>query len=152
VGSQVFLELWVRGGEELAAKIRNFIRQFGYEGERWIFSLITLCSPRLLTISAEADLAWCTEDFLRGFPEPIRSGGYTWHPDAGGLPGRHLARKNQGLAGPGRRQSKKLKDLGDIARLVESHPHLWQWGSIRIYKRLLDNQNKNPPRTPSGGF
>lgn len=24
-----------------------------------------------------------------------------------------------------RRQSKKLKDLGDIARLVERHPHLW---------------------------
>ena len=24
-----------------------------------------------------------------------------------------------------RRQSKKLKDLADIARLVESHPHLW---------------------------
>lgn len=25
-----------------------------------------------------------------------------------------------------RRQSKKIKDLGDIARLVESHPHLWE--------------------------
>jgi len=25
-----------------------------------------------------------------------------------------------------RRQSKKLKDLGDIARLVESHPQLWE--------------------------
>lgn len=25
-----------------------------------------------------------------------------------------------------RRQSKKLMDLGDIARLVESHPHLWE--------------------------
>ena len=25
----------------------------------------------------------------------------------------------------GRRQSKKLKDLGDIARLVENHPRLW---------------------------
>jgi len=25
-----------------------------------------------------------------------------------------------------RRQSKKLKDLGDIARLVESHPRLWK--------------------------
>lgn len=25
------------------------------------------------------------------------------------------------------RQSKKLKDLGDIARLVESHPHLWEY-------------------------
>jgi len=24
-----------------------------------------------------------------------------------------------------KRQSKKLKDLGDIARLIESHPHLW---------------------------
>jgi hypothetical protein len=24
------------------------------------------------------------------------------------------------------RQSKKIKDLGDIARLVESHPHLWK--------------------------
>ena len=25
-----------------------------------------------------------------------------------------------------RRQSKKIKDLGDIARLVESHPNLWE--------------------------
>lgn len=25
-----------------------------------------------------------------------------------------------------RRQSKKLKDLGDIARLIESHPELWE--------------------------
>ena len=25
-----------------------------------------------------------------------------------------------------RRQSKRIKDLGDIARLVESHPHLWE--------------------------
>lgn len=25
-----------------------------------------------------------------------------------------------------RRQSKRIKDLGDIVRLVESHPHLWQ--------------------------
>ncbi len=32
-----------------------------------------------------------------------------------------------------RRQSKKLKDLGDIARLVEGHPQLWE---------LLDNDLK----------
>ena len=25
-----------------------------------------------------------------------------------------------------RRQSKRLKDLGDIARLIEAHPHLWE--------------------------
>lgn len=27
---------------------------------------------------------------------------------------------------PERRQSKKLKDLGEIARLVEGHPNLWE--------------------------
>jgi hypothetical protein len=26
---------------------------------------------------------------------------------------------------PARRQSKRLKDLADIARLIEAHPHLW---------------------------
>jgi hypothetical protein len=26
---------------------------------------------------------------------------------------------------PERRQSKRIKDLGDLARLVETHPHLW---------------------------
>jgi hypothetical protein len=25
-----------------------------------------------------------------------------------------------------RRQSKRIKDLGDIARLIEAHPHLWE--------------------------
>ncbi len=25
-----------------------------------------------------------------------------------------------------RKQSKRIKDLGDIARIVESHPHLWE--------------------------
>jgi hypothetical protein len=38
-----------------------------------------------------------------------------------------------------RRQSKKLKDLGDIARLVESHPHLW---------KLLDNDLKTIIQKP----
>ncbi|MDO5577486.1 MAG: nucleotidyl transferase AbiEii/AbiGii toxin family protein, partial [Fibrobacter sp.] len=27
---------------------------------------------------------------------------------------------------PSRRQSKRLKDLGDIARLIESYPYLWE--------------------------
>lgn len=27
---------------------------------------------------------------------------------------------------PKRRQSKRLKDLADIARLIEAHPHLWE--------------------------
>ena len=36
-----------------------------------------------------------------------------------------LQGKIQAWRDTARRQSKKLKDLGDIARLVESHPHLW---------------------------
>jgi hypothetical protein len=39
-----------------------------------------------------------------------------------------------------RRQSKKIKDLGDIARLVESHPHLWE---------LLDSDLKEIIEKPS---
>ena len=37
-----------------------------------------------------------------------------------------LKGKNKAWRDNERRQSKKLKDLGDIARLVESHPHLWE--------------------------
>ena len=36
-----------------------------------------------------------------------------------------LAGKIMAWSDPTRRQSKRIKDLGDIARLVESHPYLW---------------------------
>ncbi len=39
-----------------------------------------------------------------------------------------------------RRQSKRIKDLGDIARLVESHPHLWS---------ILDSELKIQIKRPS---
>ncbi|MFZ0132580.1 MAG: hypothetical protein WAK95_08545 [Desulfobacterales bacterium] len=39
----------------------------------------------------------------------------------------------------GRRQSKRLKDLGDIARLVESHPRLWQLLDDDL-KSIVDQQ------------
>lgn len=37
-----------------------------------------------------------------------------------------LAGKVRAWSDPTHRQSKRLKDLADIARLVESHPELWQ--------------------------
>lgn len=37
-----------------------------------------------------------------------------------------LAGKLMAWSDPERRQSKRLKDLADIARLVENHPHLWE--------------------------
>ncbi len=36
-----------------------------------------------------------------------------------------LKGKMKAWSEPERRQSKRLKDLADIARLVEAHPHLW---------------------------
>jgi hypothetical protein len=36
-----------------------------------------------------------------------------------------LRGKMKAWAEPGRRQSKRIKDLADIARLVEAHPKLW---------------------------
>lgn len=40
-----------------------------------------------------------------------------------------------------RRQSKRIKDLGDIARLVETHPNLWD---------LLTNELKKQIESPKG--
>jgi hypothetical protein len=37
-----------------------------------------------------------------------------------------LAGKMRAWSDETRRQSKRIKDLGDIARLVEAHPHLWK--------------------------
>jgi hypothetical protein len=37
-----------------------------------------------------------------------------------------LAGKIKAWSEPERRQSKRIKDLADIARLTETHPHLWQ--------------------------
>lgn len=36
-----------------------------------------------------------------------------------------LIGKMKAWADPNRRQSKRIKDLGDIARLIEAHPRLW---------------------------
>ncbi len=46
---------------------------------------------------------------------------------------------------PQRRQSKRIKDLADIARLVESHPHLWDLLTDDLKRQL------QPPETTSDG-
>jgi hypothetical protein len=67
-----------------------------------------------------------TEDFYRDFPSRSVPA------DIHGILMRvasledTLRGKIKAWRGPERRQSKKLKDLGDIARLVESHPYLWE--------------------------
>jgi hypothetical protein len=39
-------------------------------------------------------------------------------------------------SGPDRRQSKRIKDLGDLARLVETHPRLWTLLSGDLKKQI----------------
>ena len=43
---------------------------------------------------------------------------------------------------PERRQSKRLKDLADIARLIEAHPHLWN-----MLTDVLKQQVQPPEKT-----
>ncbi len=43
---------------------------------------------------------------------------------------------------PRRRQSKRVKDLGDIIRLVEAHPHLWAGLPVEL-KEQVDQPGKN---------
>jgi hypothetical protein len=40
------------------------------------------------------------------------------------------------LSEPERRQSKRLKDLADIARLVEAHPQLWDLLSDELKQQI----------------
>jgi len=66
-----------------------------------------------------------TEDFYRDFPSRAIPA------DVHGILLRvasledTLKGKMKAWSKPERRQSKRLKDLADIARLVEAHPHLW---------------------------
>jgi hypothetical protein len=66
-----------------------------------------------------------TEDFYRDFPSRAVAA------DVHGILLRvacledTLKGKMKAWSEPERRQSKRIKDLADIARLVEAHPHLW---------------------------
>jgi hypothetical protein len=73
---------------------------------------------------SQVSLQLSTEDFYRGFPSRAVAA------DVHGILLR-VATLDDTLAGiikawrtPERRPSKAIKDLGDIARLVEAHPHL----------------------------
>lgn len=46
-----------------------------------------------------------------------------------------------------RRQSKRIKDLGDIARLVESHPHLWSGLPKNLQQLILDPAKRDRDQT-----
>lgn len=53
-----------------------------------------------------------------------------------------LAGKIKAWSDAGRRQSKRIKDLGDIARLVESHGQLWEALTDEL-KELIEEPEMN---------
>lgn len=75
---------------------------------------------------SKVSLQLSTEDFYRDFPARSVPA------DVHGILLRvasaedTLAGKMKAWGDSERRQSKRIKDLGDIARLVEAHPHLWE--------------------------
>ena len=90
----------------------------GFKGEEFQWSVN-------FTGSSKVSLQLSTEELYRSFPQRAVAA------DVHGillrvasledtLTGKILAWRDQG-----RRQSKRLKDFADIARLVESHPSLW---------------------------
>ena len=75
---------------------------------------------------SKVSLQLSTEDFYREFP------GRAVPADVHGILLRvasledTLKGKIKAWSEAARRQSKRIKDLGDIARLIEAHPHLWE--------------------------
>ena len=102
---------------ELAKKL---LEEAGFRSERFPWS-INFRGHSKVSIQLR------TEDFFKDFP------GRSVPADIHGILMRvasledTLRGKIKAWRDTERRQSKKLKDLGDIARLVESHPHLWEF-------------------------
>jgi len=77
-----------------------------------------------------------TEDFYRDFPARSVAA------DVHGILLRvasledTLTGKMKAWSEPGRRQSKKLKDLADIARMVEAHPQLWDMLTAELKQQV----------------
>jgi hypothetical protein len=75
---------------------------------------------------SKVSLQLSTEDFYRDFPQRAVAA------DVHGILLRvasledTLSGKIKAWRDSGRKQSKRIKDLGDIARLIEPHPHLWE--------------------------
>lgn len=103
---------------ESIERVIHLFEEAGFQSQRFSWS-INFCGHSKVTIQLS------TEDFYSAFPQRSVPA------DIHGILMRvasledTLLGKIKAWREPERRQSKKIKDLGDIARLVESYPHLW---------------------------
>jgi hypothetical protein len=104
---------------ESVAAATKILEEAGFKAERFPWSVNFLGRSKVR-------IQLSTEDFYKDFPTRSVPA------DVHGILMRvasledTLQGKIKAWRDPERRQSKKLKNLGDIARLVESHPHLWE--------------------------
>jgi hypothetical protein len=102
---------------ESVERVVSLLEEAGFHSERFEWS-INFKGHSAVSIQLS------TEDFYRDFPSRAVAA------DVNGILLRvacledTLKGKIKAWSEPGRRQSKRLKDLTDIARLVEAHPHL----------------------------
>ncbi|RJP46636.1 MAG: hypothetical protein C4548_02265 [Desulfobacteraceae bacterium] len=98
---------------------KNVLEEAGFRSESFTWSINFYGHSKV-------SIQLSTEDFYKDFP------GRSVPADIHGILMRvasledTLRGKIKAWRDAERRQSKKIKDLGDIARLVESHPHLWE--------------------------
>ncbi len=103
---------------EAVERTVSLLEEAGFRSERFEWS-INFKGRSAVTIQLS------TEDFYRDFPSRAVAA------DVHGILLRvasledTLKGKIKAWSEPGQRQSKRLKDLADIARLVEAHSHLW---------------------------
>jgi hypothetical protein len=119
---------------EAIERIVSLLEEAGFRSERFEWSVN-------FKGRSTVSLQLSTEDFYQGFPSRAVAA------DVHGILLRvasledTLKGKMKAWSEPERRQSKRLKDLADIARLVEAHPHLWDMlaGDLK--------QHVQPPET-----
>jgi hypothetical protein len=106
-------------GAESVDRAVTLLEEAGFTSERFAWSVN-------LRGHSEIGIQISTEEFYRDFPKRAVAA------DIHGILMRvasledTLRGKIKALREPERRQSRKFKDLGDIARMVENHPQLWQ--------------------------
>lgn len=112
----------------------SLLEQAGFRSERFEWS-VNFKGRSAISIQLS------TEDFYRDFPSRAVPA------DVHGILMRvasledTLRGKIKAWSEPQRRQSKRIKDLADIARLVESHPRLWDLLADDLKRQL------QPPET-----
>ena len=120
---------------DLIDKAVGILSEAGFQAERFQWSVN-------FKGQSKVSLQLSTEEFYRDFPARAVPA------DVHGILlrvaslGDTLQGKIKAWRDSERRQSKRIKDLGDLARLVETHPHLWEFLTPDL-KRQIDRPHKD---------